>query len=228
MKKAIVVLSGGLDSTVCMSVAKRRGLDIYPITFFYGQSHSREIEQAKKIADHYKCQKHLIIDLDFFRNIGASALTTLDIDIPTDRNTEKMGNDLPVTYVPFRNAVFLSMAVGYAESIKAGIIYIGVNALDYSGYPDCRPEFIEAFQKTVDLGSSAVGEGYRIEIETPLIDLTKGEIVKLGLENKAPLHLTTSCYLGGEKACGHCDSCLLRLKGFVEAGVTDPIEYEQR
>ncbi len=226
MKKAVVVLSGGLDSTVCMSIAKKKGYDIYPITFSYGQSHSREIEQAKKIANYYECRRHLITDLDFFKDIGASALTSPNIGIPTDRDMDKMGDDLPVTYVPFRNAVFLSMAVSYAESIKAECIYTGVNALDYSGYPDCRPEFIAAFQKTVDLGSSAVEEGCRIRIETPLVDLTKGKIVKLGLGNKAPLHLTTSCYLGGDKACGKCDSCQLRLKGFKEAGVTDPIEYE--
>jgi len=226
LKKAVVVLSGGLDSTVCMSVAKQDGYKIFPITFSYGQRHSREIEQAKKVAKFYSCNKHLILDIGFFREIGASALTSYNIDVPTDRSVEQMQEDIPVTYVPFRNAVFLSMAVGYAEAIQAEKIYIGVNALDYSGYPDCRPRFIQAFQEVVNLGTAASDKNMPIKIATPLISLTKGEIIKVGVKNGAPLHLTTSCYLGGEKACGKCDSCRLRLKGFREAGIQDPIEYE--
>lgn len=223
MKKAIVILSGGLDSTVCMSVAKYENYEIFPMTFSYGQRHSREVEQAKKVSKYYECEKHLVLDIGFFSQIGASALTSQEIEVPANRDID---NEIPVTYVPFRNAVFLSMAVGYAEAIGAEKIYIGVNALDYSGYPDCRPQFIKAFQEVVNVGSAAPQKGCPIAIETPLLSLTKAEIVKLGVENGAPLHLTTSCYNGGEKACGICDSCQLRLKGFKEAGIEDPIEYD--
>ena len=226
MKKAVVMLSGGLDSTVCMSVAGREGYEIFPITYAYGQRHSREVAQAGKVAGFYGCGRHLVVDTGFFRAIGQSALTAGEIDVPQDRSAEEMEKDIPVTYVPFRNAVFLSMAVGYAESIGAEKVYAGVNALDYSGYPDCRPQFIQAFQEAVSLGTAAADRGMAIKIETPLISLTKAEIIALGVQNKAPLHLTTSCYQGRGKACGWCDSCLLRLKGFREAGLEDPIEYE--
>lgn len=226
MSKAVVILSGGLDSTVCMSVAAKEGRQILPLTFAYGQRHSREVEQARKVAEYYGCVRHLVVDIGFFRDIGASALTSGEIVVPTGRSTEEMEQEIPVTYVPFRNAVFLSMAVSYAEAVKAEIIYIGVNAMDYSGYPDCRPQFIQAFQQAVNMGTAAADQGLTINLETPLIHLTKAEIVKLGLVNGAPLHLTTSCYQGGARACGRCDSCLLRLKGFREAGVKDPIEYE--
>lgn len=225
MKRAVVILSGGLDSTVCMSAARQEGYEIFPITYSYGQRHHREVEQARKVADFYGCIKHLVIDIGFFRAIGESALTSDNVNVPTNRSIEEMEKDIPVTYVPFRNAVFLSMAVGYAESIKAEKIYIGVNALDYSGYPDCRPQFIRAFQEAVSQGTAASDKGMQIIIEAPLINMTKAEIVKFGVQNSAPLHLTTSCYQGGEKACGQCDSCLLRLKGFREAGLKDPIEY---
>lgn len=225
VKKAVVILSGGLDSTVCMSVAKSEGYEIFPITFAYGQRHSKEVGQAKQVADFYGCQRHLVVDIDFFRAIGESALTA-NIDVPLHRSTQEMDQGVPVTYVPFRNAVFLSMATAYAEALRAEKIYIGVNALDYSGYPDCRPGFIGAFQEAVNQGTAVAGQGAQIKLETPLISLSKGEIVKLGLARKAPLHLTTSCYVGGERACGACDSCLLRLKGFREAGVEDPILYE--
>lgn len=225
MKNAVIVLSGGLDSTVCMSVADKDGYNLFPITFKYGQRHLREVEQACKIAAYYKCKKHLVVETGFFKDIGSSALTSRQIGIPIDRELSDLQN-IPVTYVPFRNALFLSMAVGYAESLKAETVYLGVNALDYSGYPDCRPAFIEAFQKTVDTGTAAASGGKRIIIKTPLLQLYKKEIVQLGIKNNAPLHLTTSCYLGKEKACGRCDSCLLRLKGFKEAGIEDPIDYE--
>lgn len=226
MKKAVVILSGGLDSTVCMSVARKEGYELYPITYAYGQRHSREVEQARLIAGHYGCPRHLVANLGFFRDIGQSALTSDMIDVPTGRSSVEMEKDIPVTYVPFRNAVFLSVAVGYAESLGADRVYIGVNALDYSGYPDCRPQFISAFQEAVNRGTAAMAKGLSINIETPLLNLTKAEIVRLGVANGAPLHLTTSCYQGGPLACGRCDSCLLRLKGFREAGVTDPIAYE--
>jgi 7-cyano-7-deazaguanine synthase len=208
-----------------MSAASQEGYEIFPITYSYGQRHFREVGQAKKIAGFFNCSKHFIIDIDFFKTIGESALTSDQVCVPTNRSAEEMEKEISVTYVPFRNAVFLSMAVGYAESIKAEKIYIGVNALDYSGYPDCRPQFIRAFQEAVNLGTVASDKGIKIKIEAPLINLTKAEIVKLGVQNGAPLHLTTSCYQGGEKACGQCDSCLLRLKGFREAGLKDPINY---
>ena len=207
---------------MCMSVAGKEGHQIFPLTFAYGQRHSREVEQARKVAEFYGCGRHLVVDIGFFRDIGESALTSGEIGVPTGRSAEEMEQEIPVTYVPFRNATFLSMAVGYAEALKAERIYIGVNALDYSGYPDCRPQFIQAFQRAVDLGTAAADLGLAIKLETPLINLTKAEIVKLGLASGAPLHLTTSCYQGGEKACGRCDSCLLRLKGFREAGAEDP------
>ncbi len=220
--KAVVLLSGGLDSTVCMSVAAAAGDELYPISFIYGQRHGREIECAKKVARFYKIKKHLIITTNMDA-IGGSALTG-DIEVPAgDINRQ----DIPVTYVPARNLIFLSYALGYAEVQEAGKIYIGVNALDYSGYPDCRPEFIERFQQLANYATKASTEEKKvIKVETPLINLTKAGIIKLGMANNAPLHLTTSCYRGGEKACGTCDSCLLRLRGFKEAGYEDPIPYE--
>lgn len=222
--KAVVLLSGGLDSTVCMSVAKANDEEIYPISFSYGQRHDREIECAKSIASYYDVEKHLIIDTNM-NAIGGSALTD-DIEVPEgDENRQ----DIPVTYVPARNLIFLSYALGYAEVVDAGKIYIGVNAVDYSGYPDCRPEFIERFQQLADYSTKAAAQDRKtIKVETPLLKLTKAGIIELGMKNKAPLDLTTSCYRGGEEACGTCDSCLLRLRGFKEAGFEDPISYKVR
>lgn len=222
--KAVILLSGGLDSTVCMSVAKAVGEELYPISFNYGQRHEREISCARKIAEHYQAARHLIINTNMDA-IGGSALTA-DIEVPAgDENRE----DIPVTYVPARNLIFLSYALGYAEVLEAGKIYIGVNAVDYSGYPDCRPEFIDKFQKLADYSTKAATQDKKqIQVVTPLIDLTKAGIIKLGMENGAPLELTTSCYRGGELACGTCDSCLLRLRGFKEAGYEDPVPYAKR
>lgn len=219
---AVVLLSGGLDSTVCMAVAKERGHAIYPISFDYHQRHSIELESAKKVAGYYHIKRHLIIDSNM-NQIGGSALTDEKIDVP-EGNVDR--NDIPATYVPARNLIFLSYALGYAEVVGADFIYIGVNALDYSGYPDCRPEFIALFQQLADYSTKAsVQEHKKIKVETPLLDLSKKEIILLGNKLQAPLHLTHSCYNGGEKACGICDSCKLRLKGFKEAGVTDPVPY---
>lgn len=227
MKRAVVILSGGLDSTVCLALAKSRGLEPYALTFNYGQSHCREVKQAQKVAAHYQA-RHKVIDISFFKDIGGSALTDSRLEIPVDRPESAISQGIPATYVPFRNGVFLSLACSYAEVVGAEEVYIGVNALDYSGYPDCRPEFIEAFQQAVRVGTKqCAGDGREIKIMTPLLDKTKAEIVRLGMDLQAPLHLTTSCYRGGEKACGHCDSCQLRLKGFREAGFADPIEYEE-
>ncbi len=222
--KAVVLLSGGLDSTVCMSVAKKEGYELFPISFSYGQRHNRELECAKSVANYYNVDKHLIINTNMDA-IGGSALTD-DIEVPEgDENRQ----DIPVTYVPARNLIFLSYALGYAEVLDAAKIYIGVNAVDYSGYPDCRPEFIDRFQNLADYSTKAgTQDSKHIKVETPLIHLTKAEIITLGMKNDAPLNLTTSCYRGGELACGTCDSCVLRLRGFKEAGCEDPILYQQR
>jgi 7-cyano-7-deazaguanine synthase len=222
--KAIVLLSGGLDSTVCMAVARDQGFEPLPISFNYQQRHAREVECARKVADFYKVSRHLVIDTNMAA-IGGSALTDAAVGVPSGDVTR---HDIPVTYVPARNLIFLSYALGYAEVTGADHIFIGVNALDYSGYPDCRPEFIQLFQQLADYSTKAsVADGRKIKIETPLIQLSKQEIVKLGVRLAAPLELTTSCYRGGNVACGTCDSCLLRLKGFAEAGLTDPIAYSE-
>ena len=223
MVKAVVLLSGGLDSTTCMAVANNLGYELYPISFNYHQRHSIELIGAKKVAEFYKVKKHLIIDTNM-NLIGGSALTDENIDVP---NGEIEREDVPVTYVPARNLIFLSYALGYAEVVGANHVFIGVNSVDYSGYPDCRPQFIEKFQTIADYATAATAvNGASIKIETPLQTLSKKEIVQLGVKLGAPLQYTHSCYKGGEKACGICDSCLLRLEGFKAAGVPDPIEYE--
>lgn len=223
MAKAVVLLSGGLDSTVCMAVAKSKGLEVYPISFNYHQRHSIELEGAKKVAEFFQVKKHLIIETNM-EQIGGSALTDMNINVP-DGDTESA--NIPVTYVPARNLIFLSYALGYAEVIEASYVYIGVNAVDYSGYPDCRPEFIEKFQVLADFSTKATAaEHKKITVVTPLQELSKKDIVLLGTKLGAPLQFTHSCYKGGKKACGVCDSCRLRLQGFEAAGVEDPIEYE--
>lgn len=221
--RAVVLLSGGLDSTVCMAVANSKGYKLYPISFNYHQRHSRELECARKVAEYYKVTRHLVIETNM-NELGGSALTDGNIAVP-DGDITRRG--VPVTYVPARNLIFLSYALGYAEVVGAEKVYIGVNAIDYSGYPDCRPEFIKKFQTLADYSTTAtVEQGRKIVIETPLLYLTKKDIVLLGYKLNTPLHLTTSCYNGQEAACGRCDSCLLRLKGFAEAGIKDPILYK--
>lgn len=220
--KAVVLLSGGLDSMVCMAVARSRGFEVFPVSFNYQQRHSREVECARLVAEHYKVERHLVIDTNMAA-IGGSALTDSSVNVPAG---DAGRHDIPATYVPARNLIFLSYALGYAEVIGADHIFIGVNALDYSGYPDCRPEFIRLFQELANYSTkAATADGRRILIETPLIALSKKEIVQLGTRLEAPINLSTSCYRGGELACGTCDSCLLRLKGFAEAGLPDPISY---
>lgn len=221
MTKAVVILSGGLDSTTCMGYARAAGHQLFPITFDYGQRHQIELTCAKKVAAHYGATEHKTVRLDFLRQIGGSALTDDTVEVPQGG----VSDDIPVTYVPGRNLLFLSMAASYAEVIGASAIYIGVNALDYSGYPDCRPEFIESVQQTIALGTKAGVNGHAISIETPLVHLRKADIVRKGMDMGVPYELTTSCYLGGEVACGTCDSCRLRLKGFAQAGYEDPIPY---
>nr|WP_092067649.1 7-cyano-7-deazaguanine synthase QueC [Dendrosporobacter quercicolus]NSL46701.1 7-cyano-7-deazaguanine synthase QueC [Dendrosporobacter quercicolus DSM 1736]SDL60891.1 7-cyano-7-deazaguanine synthase [Dendrosporobacter quercicolus] len=221
--RAVVLLSGGLDSTVCMAVAKHRGYEVFPLSFHYQQRHCIELENARKVANFFGVSRHLVIETNM-GEFGGSALTDPDIAVPLGDITRR---DIPSTYVPARNLIFLSYALGYAEALQAEKIFIGVNALDYSGYPDCRPEFISLFQQLADYSTkAAVQDKQRISIETPLIQLSKKDIILLGAELKAPFELTHSCYRGGVKACGTCDSCLLRLKGFAEAGFADPVPYE--
>ena len=226
MPKAVVLMSGGLDSTTCLAVAIEQGFEPIALSFDYGQRHRVELECAREIVESYRVQHHLIADLDIFKQIGRSALTA-NIPVPKPGDVCGLGDEIPVTYVPARNLVFLSIATGVAEVHCASNIFIGVNALDYSGYPDCRPAFISAFQETSRLATQAGVEGTHIKINTPLIDLTKAEIIKLGLSLGAPYQLTHSCYAPTPDglACGMCDSCVLRLKGFEDAGEADPIRY---
>lgn len=224
MKKAVVLLSGGLDSATTAAIAGSEGYEVHAISFDYGQRHAREIESAKAVAKHLDAKDHLIVEFDL-RGIGGSALTT-DADVPMDRLNEEMQAAIPATYVPARNTIFLSFALSYAEAIGARDIFIGVSQIDYSGYPDCRREFIEAFEKTANLATRAGVEGNeRFRIRAPLIDMSKSQTIALGLELGLDYSLTWSCYLGGDKACGRCDSCRLRLAGFAEAGATDPLTY---
>jgi 7-cyano-7-deazaguanine synthase len=213
----LVVLSGGLDSTVCAALAARDG-PVLALTFDYGQRHRIELSRAEAVARHYRAER-LVVTLDAGR-WGGSALTDPAIDVPDHQSP---GPDIPVTYVPGRNLIFLAIAMGVAEARDADAIFIGVNALDYSGYPDCRPEFVRSFEATAALALKRGVEGRPVAIRTPLIDLTKSEIVRLGLAVDAPLELTWSCYRGdADRPCGRCDACGLRAKGFAEAGVADP------
>ena len=222
MKKAVVLYSGGLDSTTCMAIAREQGFDAYALSFSYGQRHTVELDKARDYAPRIGAREHMVIDIDL-RKMGGSALTA-DIEVPKEGVAE---NEIPITYVPARNTIFLSFALGWAEVLGAADIYIGVNALDYSGYPDCRPEFIAAFRQMANLATKAGVEGQSYQIHTPLIDLTKAQIIKRGLELGVDYGLTHSCYDPTPQglACGHCDSCRLRLKGFAEAGIEDPVPY---
>jgi 7-cyano-7-deazaguanine synthase len=222
MKPAICLLSGGLDSATCLAVARSEGFECYSLSFDYGQRHRIELQNAAKIATSLGSVRHLIVPIDL-RLFGSSALTA-DVDVPKSGVTE----GIPITYVPARNTVFLSFALAWAEVLSCSDIFIGVNAIDYSGYPDCRPEFIAAFERMETLATKAGVEGRtRVHIHTPLLQLSKSEIIKLGGSLGVDFGLTHSCYDPDERgrSCGLCDSCRLRLKGFVEAGVEDPIEY---
>lgn len=223
--RAVVLLSGGIDSTVTLAYAISKGEEVIPLTFRYGQRHERELRAASEIADFYGLKNHYIMELDL-GCFNISALTCDKVDVPERTTLDGIGGKIPVTYVPARNIIFLSIAAGLCECIGAEKIYIGAHAVDYSGYPDCRPEFFSAFQKVLEVGTKTGVEGRAIKIMTPILHMGKAEIIRLGRDLNAPLHLTWSCYRGGEKACGRCESCLLRLKGFSEAGFEDPIEYE--
>lgn len=221
-EKAVILLSGGLDSCTCMAVAQEAGCELYPVSFVYGQRYDREVDCAKRIAAHFHAAEHLIIETNMDA-IGGSAVTDRSIDVPEG---DPDRTDIPLTYVPARNLIFLSYGLGFAERVGAAHLYIGVNSVDYSGYPDCRPEFIRQFQAVADMATAAATErGKRIVVETPLQYLSKGEIIALGTRLGAPYEMTTSCYNGGTEACGVCDSCRLRLRGFAEAGRLDPIPY---
>ena len=220
-KRAVVLLSGGLDSYTAAAVARRDGCELYALSIDYGQRHVRELEAARAVARSLGVQQHLELELDLTR-IGGSALTSPAIDVPKDQLIDPAV--IPSTYVPARNTIFLSLAMGWAEVLDAADIYIGVNALDYSGYPDCRPEFIHAFEQMARLATKAGVEGHAVKIHTPLIDLSKAGIIRLGRSLGLDYALTFSCYdpLPDGRPCGHCDSCRLRAAGFAEAGATDP------
>jgi 7-cyano-7-deazaguanine synthase len=224
---AVVLASGGLDSSVAAAVARRDGYELYLLTIAYGQRHAVEIERAGQVAAALGARHHLVVDVDL-RSLGGSALTG-DLPVPKDRTGLDRGHGIPVTYVPGRNLIFLSIAAAHAEVLGASVIYFGANILDYSGYPDCRPEFIRAFEAAVQAGTKAGAEGKRMEVRAPLLMLTKAQIIQLGMTLHVPFQLTHSCYDPvGAVACGRCDSCLIRRQGFAEAGVEDPIPYAVR
>ncbi|MBW4634902.1 MAG: 7-cyano-7-deazaguanine synthase QueC [Iphinoe sp. HA4291-MV1] len=222
--KAVILLSGGLDSSTVLYQALADGYKCHTISFDYQQRHRRELHSALAIAQKAGVVDHQVVKFDL-RQWGGSALTDNAIELPQKRDLEEMSQSIPVTYVPARNTIFLSFALAYAETISAQLVYIGVNALDYSGYPDCRPDYIQAMQEVFRLGTKQGREGQTISINTPLIHLKKTEIIQLGNKLGVPWELTWSCYVGGDVACGVCDSCRLRLAAFAELGLTDPLAY---
>jgi len=223
MKKAVILLSGGLDSTTCLAIAKAQGFQCFTLSLDYGQRHIQELERSSFISQKLKAYEHKVIKVDL-TSFGTSALTD-NIDVPKGRSHKEMREGIPVTYVPARNTVFLSIALAWAEALEAYDIFIGVNALDYSGYPDCRGEYIDAFEKMANLATKKGVEGKRFTIHTPLLHMTKAEIIKKGLSLRIDYSLTHSCYdpRHNGSPCGFCDSCLLRQKGFEEAGIQDPL-----
>lgn len=227
MKPAVVLFSGGIDSTTTLAIALAGGYEAYALSFEYGQRHQIETKAASRVANSLGAKEHRIAKIDL-RIFGGSALTG-EVDVPKQRSEKEMAHAIPITYVPARNTIFLAYALAWAEVIPAADIFIGVNAIDYSGYPDCRPEFIEAFETLANLATKAGVEGRRFQIHTPLIKLSKADIIRKAVELGIDLSLTHSCYdpTPDGVACGECDSCLLRLKGFREAGMKDPIRYAQ-
>jgi len=226
-KAAIILSSGGLDSTTCLAIARAEGfLPLYSLSFDYGQRHRQELSAARRIAQVYGVKEYRVIQIDL-RQFGKSALTD-EISVPKDRDEKEMGAEIPVTYVPARNTIFLSYALAFAEVRGVQDVFIGVNAIDYSGYPDCRPEFIEAFERMANLATKMSSEGEKFTIHTPLIRLSKAQIIRRGVELGVDYSLTFSCYDPDAqgRACGRCDSCLLRKRGFAEAGVGDPTVYQ--
>jgi len=228
MKRAVVLLSGGIDSTTTLAIAIAERYETFALSFDYGQRHQIEMEAAHRVAKSLGAKEHRVAKIDM-RIFGGSALTD-DLDVPKKRSETEIAHGIPITYVPARNTIFLAHALAWAEVILASDIFIGVNAIDYSGYPDCRPEFIEAFEALANLGTKAGVEGRRFQIHTPLIKFPKAEIIRKAVELGVDLSLTHSCYDPSPEglACGECDSCLLRLKGFREAGLKDPIHYAKK
>jgi len=228
MKRAVVLVSGGIDSTTTLAIAIAGGYEAYALSFDYGQRHQIETQAARRVAKSLGAKEHRIAKIDL-RVFGGSALTD-DLDVPKQRSETEIAQDIPITYVPARNTIFLAYAIACAEVIPANDIFLGVNAIDYSGYPDCRPEFIEAFETLANLGTKTGVEGRRFQIHAPLIKSSKAEIIRKAVELGIDLSLTHSCYDPTPEglACGECDSCLLRFKGFREAGMTDPIRYVKR
>jgi 7-cyano-7-deazaguanine synthase len=225
--KAVVLLSGGMDSATTAAIARSRGFDVHALTFRYGQRHAVELEAARRVARHLGIRRHIVLDIDL-RPFGGSALTG-ELEVPKDTPMEQIGQRIPATYVPARNTIFLAFAVGWGEVLGASDIFIGANAMDYSGYPDCRPEYIQAFQRMANLATRAgVEEGRRLTIHTPLIELSKREIVERGMGLGVDYGITLTCYdpTSDGAACGRCEACLIRLKGFREAGLEDPAPYQ--
>ncbi|MEZ5690970.1 MAG: 7-cyano-7-deazaguanine synthase QueC [Rickettsiales bacterium] len=226
-KKAVLLLSGGLDSTTVLAMAKEQGFSVHALSFSYGQRHNYELSAAKKIAAKMGAVEHRIVNIDL-AGFGGSALTESSLAVPKDRDETELSSGIPITYVPARNTIFLSFALAWAEVLNAYDIFIGVNAVDYSGYPDCRPEFIESFERTANLATAyGVESANKIKIHTPLINLSKASIIEEGIRLGVDYSLTTSCYdpdVYG-KSCGHCDACILRLKGFRENSMSDPVVY---
>ncbi len=222
--RAVVLLSGGLDSSTVLAIALERGFEVTAITVDYGQRHARELDSARAVAEGMGVRDHLFLRVGLGEELDSS-LTRMEQDVPMDRDIDGVG--IPSTYVPSRNIVFLSIAASIAESRGAEAIFIAANAVDFSGYPDCTPEFMEAFQKVLDVGTKAGRDGRGIRVEAPVLRMTKAQIVVEAARLGVPLALTWSCYKGGERACGRCDSCRLRLRGFSEAGLDDPLEYEE-
>ena len=222
----MVLLSGGLDSATVLAIARQREFELYALSFRYGQRHKHELDAARRVVEHGGVARHEVVDIDL-RAFGGSALTA-DIPVPKDRDEEAMSREIPVTYVPARNTIFLSLALGWAEVVGADDIFIGVNAVDYSGYPDCRPEFIAAFERMANVATrAATQEGRRLTVHAPLLHLTKADIIRLGTSLGVDFSITTSCYDPDDSgdACGRCDACRLRLKGFAAAGLEDPATY---
>lgn len=230
MPNAVLLLSGGLDSTTLLAHALHEGFDVHAMTFRYGQRHASEIDAARRVAARFGVRDHVIVDIDL-RTFGGSALTSAQLDVPKDRDPGEMSRGIPITYVPARNTIFLSCALAWAEVLEAGDIFIGVNALDYSGYPDCRPEYIAAYERMANLATRGGVEGTNpIHIRAPLMRMTKAQIIEHGVALGVDYSITQSCYDPDETgaACGHCDACSLRLKGFEEAGLVDPGRYARR
>ena len=223
-KKAVVLLSGGLDSTTTLGIAHHEGFELYTLSFDYGQRHQREVEAAAALAHHYQVQQQRIVTIDL-RAFGGSALTA-DIAVPHGQSLDQMSQNIPITYVPARNTIFLSFALAYAEVTGANDIFLGINAIDYSGYPDCRPAYLEAYERMANLATkAAIQDGRVFRFHAPLLYMNKADIIRKGMQLDVPYELTWSCYEGKELACGICDSCILRLSGFAEAGLQDPIGY---